>query len=349
MDMIRTVSGDIEIENIGTTLCHEHLRIDLKKIFQEPEEKIDYEKAYSQVTLENLGWIRANYINNLDNLGLYEEKLIVDELLLFKESGGKTLVEVTPVDIGRDPNTLLNISKRTGLNVIMGSGYYVYGTHPPNLKERSVENIAEEIINDILIGANGTNIKSGIIGEIGCSWPLHEDEKKVLIAASKAQKEIGCALTIHPGRHHDAPIEILEVIDKAGGKISRTIIGHIDRTFSTFDRLLEFAKNGSYIEFDMFGLESAYYPFSDVDMPNDGKRIEFILNLIDQGYLNKILVSHDIAFKHSLVKYGGFGYAHILKNAVPKMLKNGLKQNMVNKILEDNPKDALKFFNLSNK
>ena len=200
-----------------------------------------------------------------------------------------------------------------------------------------------------MIGANGTNIKSGIIGEIGCSWPLHEDEKKVLIAASKAQKEIGCALTIHPGRHHDAPIEILEVIDKAGGKISRTIMGHIDRTFSTFDRLLEFAKNGSYIEFDMFGLESAYYPFSDVDMPNDGKRIEFILNLIDQGYLNKILVSHDIAFKHSLVKYGGFGYAHILKNAVPKMLKNGLKQNMVNKILEDNPKDALKFNNLSNK
>ena len=199
-----------------------------------------------------------------------------------------------------------------------------------------------------MIGANGTNIKSGIIGEIGCSWPLHEDEKKVLIAASKAQKEIGCALTIHPGRHHDAPIEILEVIDKAGGEIGRTIMGHIDRTFSKFDRLLEFSKNGSYIEFDMFGLESAYYPFSDVDMPNDGKRIEFILNLIDQGFLNKILVSHDIAFKHSLVKYGGFGYAHILKNAVPKMLKNGLKQNMVNKILEDNPKDALKFDNLSN-
>ena len=99
----------------------------------------------------------------------------------------------------------------------------------------------------------------------------------------------------------------------------------------------------------MFGLESAYYPFSDVDMPNDGKRIEFILNLIDQGYLNRILLSHDIAFKHSLVKYGGFGYAHILKNSVPKMLKNGLKQNMVNKILEENPKDALKFNNLSNK
>ena len=57
MDIIRTVSGDIEIEKIGKTLCHEHLRIDLKKIFQEPDDIIDYEKAYSQVTLENLGWI----------------------------------------------------------------------------------------------------------------------------------------------------------------------------------------------------------------------------------------------------------------------------------------------------
>ena len=69
----------------------------------------------------------------------------------------------------------------------------------------------------------------------------------------------------------------------------------------------------------------------------------------DPRLIMKYHYSQDIAFKHSLVKYGGFGYAHILKNAVPKMLKNGLKQNMVNKILEDNPKHALKFNNLSNK
>ena len=104
MAIIRTVKGDIDSEEVGITLCHEHLRIELKKIFQEPEDRKNFEKAYSHVTLENLGWVRANYVNNLDNLGLYEEQLVVDEVSLFKEAGGSTLVEVTPVDIGRNPD-----------------------------------------------------------------------------------------------------------------------------------------------------------------------------------------------------------------------------------------------------
>ena len=180
MAIIRTVKGDISPEDLGTTLCHEHLRIELKKIFQEPADRKNFERAYSHVTLENLGWVRAHYINNLDNLGLYEEQLVVDEVSLFKEAGGSTLVEVTPVDIGRNPESLLRIAEATQLNIVMGSGYYVFGTHPADLKVRSEDSLAEEMVNDIRQGVGDTGIQSGIIGEIGCSWPLHEDERKVL-------------------------------------------------------------------------------------------------------------------------------------------------------------------------
>ena len=343
MAIIRTVKGDIDSEEVGITLCHEHLRIELKKIFQEPEDRKNFEKAYSHVTLENLGWVRANYVNNLDNLGLYEEQLVVDEVSLFKEAGGSTLVEVTPVDIGRNPDSLLRIADATGLNIVMGSGYYVFGTHPADLKLRSEESLAEEMTNDIVQGVGDTGIKSGIIGEIGCSWPLHEDERKVLSAAARAQKETNCALTIHPGRDPQAPFEILEVIDKAGGDTARTIMGHLDRTYHDLDSLLDFARLGSYLEFDMFGLESAYYPFGDMYMPNDGTRIDNLVNLISEGFLDRLLVSHDIAFKHALVKYGGFGYAHILQNAVPKMRSKGVTEIQVEAILKENPRQALAF------
>lgn len=341
--IVRTVKGDISPDTCGVTLCHEHLRIELKKIFQVPSDKNDFEKAFSHVTLENLGWVRANYINNLDNLGLYEEQLVVDEVSLFREAGGSTLVEVTPVDIGRNPVTLERIADRTGLNIVMGCGYYVFGTHPEDLRERSEESLAEEMSNDVQIGVANTGIRAGIIGEIGCSWPLHRDERKVLTAAAQAQARVNCALTIHPGRDPNAPIEILEIIDKAGGDITKTIMGHLDRTYHSSEALLNFAKMGAYLEFDMFGLESAYYPFGDMDMPNDGRRIDSLLKLIDAGFGDRILVSHDIAFKHALVKYGGFGYAHILQNAVPKMIAKGITKDQVRLILENNPSEALAF------
>ena len=91
----------------------------------------------------------------------------------------------------------------------------------------------------------------------------------------------------------------------------------------------------------MFGLESAYYPFGPTDMPNDGRRIDLIMRLIQAGYLDRILVSHDIAFKHLLVRYGGNGYGHILQNAVPKMQTKGMTGAQIDAVLKTNPQQVL--------
>lgn len=80
-----------------------------------------------------------------------------------------------------------------------------------------------------------------------------------------------------------------------------------------------------------------------MDMPNDGTRIDNLVNLISEGFLDRLLVSHDIAFKHALVKYGGFGYAHILQNAVPKMRSKGVTEIQLEAILKENPRQALAF------
>ena len=341
MAIVRTVAGDIAPADLGVTLCHEHLLIDLKRIFVEPDEPEAREMAHRAVELETLGWIRSHYINNLDNLGLYVENEVIEEIARFRRAGGATLVEVTPVDIGRNPQGLVRIAEASGMQVVMGSGYYVHGTHPPDMATRSEDDLAREMAQDVERGVGDTGIRSGIIGEIGCTWPLHRNERKVLRAAARAQRATGAALTIHPGRDPAAPIEILEVIDGAGGDVNRTIMGHLDRTFHRYSDFKAFADQGCFLEFDMFGLESAYYPFGAMDMPNDGRRIDLIMRLIDDGFRDRILISHDIAFKHLLVRYGGTGYGHILQNAVPKMRAKGMRETDIATVLETNPQHAL--------
>lgn len=341
MAVVRTVAGDIAPDDLGITLCHEHLLIDLKRVFVEPDEPDAKVMAHRAVELETLGWIRSNYVSNLDNLGLYVENEVIEEIKLYQKVGGATLVEVTPVDIGRNPEGLLRIAEAAGLNVVMGSGYYVHGTHPDDMDVRSEDALVDEMTRDVTDGVGNTGIKSGIIGEIGCTWPLDKNERKVLRAAARAQQATGAALTIHPGRDPAAPIEILEVIDGAGGDVKRTIMGHLDRTFHHYAAFKEFADSGCFLEFDMFGLESAYYPFEPTDMPNDGRRIDLVMRLIDEGHLDQILVSHDIAFKHLLVRYGGNGYGHILQNAVPKMRTKGMSEAQIETVLKHNPRRAL--------
>ena len=85
----------------------------------------DKARAREPVSLANLGWVRQNFNANLDNLRLQDEQVAQDEILLFKQAGGRTVVDPTPTTIGRDPRALARIARATGLNVVMGAGYYV--------------------------------------------------------------------------------------------------------------------------------------------------------------------------------------------------------------------------------
>ncbi|MEE9198559.1 MAG: aryldialkylphosphatase [Dehalococcoidia bacterium] len=343
MAFVRTVLGDIAPEELGVTLPHEHLLIDLKPIFSEPKEATEIALAYKPVTIENLGWIRRNYAGNLANIGLYDEEMTIEEALRYKRAGGCSIVETTGIDQGRDPMGLARIARATGLNIVMGSAYNVDSFHPPGMDNKDEDELVEEMVGDVTVGAGGSGIRSGIIGEVGCSWPSTQNERKVLRAAARAQRHTGAALTIHPGRHPTAPLEILAIIQEAGGEIKRTIMGHLGRTIFDLKAFKELAGAGCYLEYDQFGLESSYYPFGKIDLPNDGRRVDIIKFLVSEGHLDQILVSHDIAYKTSLVRYGGYGYAHILENVVPLMRRKGLQEEQIQAILVGNPQQALTF------
>jgi hypothetical protein len=114
--------------------------------------------------------------------------MVIGEIMLFKQCGGQSLVGASNIGLGRDPVGLTRIARATGLNIIMGASHYVNMSHPENMDSRSEEHITEKVVLDVTKRVDGTDIKSGVIGEMGCSWPLHHNERKALRASAKAQR-----------------------------------------------------------------------------------------------------------------------------------------------------------------
>ncbi|XP_056019763.1 phosphotriesterase-related protein-like isoform X2 [Ostrea edulis] len=259
----------------------------------------------------------------------------------YKKNGGGTVVENTTLGIKRDIKFYQYIAKETGVNIIAGTGFYVESSRPETLKMTS-EEMEEVMKTDLLHGAEGGGIRCGIIGEVGCSWPLGKSEKIAIQASASVQSELQCPVMIHPGRNSKAPFEIVRIYQEAGGDVDKLVMAHLDRTFHDEEELAEFAALGSYCEYDLFGIETSMYTQNlKVDMPSDAQRIQRIKFLIEQGYEDKILIAHDIHTKHRLMKYGGHGYSHILINVIPHLINRGVSQSSLDKILKENPKKWL--------
>ncbi len=344
----QTVTGPVDANKLGITLPHEHIFVDARENFYfEPVEPAEKRLANAPVTLENLAWVRAHALSNLDCLQSPDEAVLTKELLAYKQAGGNTIVDVSTRPVGGDnPLGLQRLAQATGLNIIMGTGYYMglqYSTEVAALTEAQ---LCDGLVRDLTVGIDDTGICAGIIGEIGLTPALREDERRLLRACAAAQSQTGAPLTIHPpGLDNQLIQEILHILRENGGRPDRTVICHIDIMGLNLDTARRIADAGCFIEFDTFG--HLFPPFllgeSVMSFPGESQRIDAIMQLIAEGYLEHILLSHDTFLKVLLTAYGGFGYAHILRNIVPVMLRQGVTETQVNTMTIDNPGRLLSY------
>lgn len=341
---MQTVLGCIDPEELGVAMTHEHLLSTFERVSEAPQEASAKGLYETRVRLEDLGRLYHGQGDNKDNSRLDDISTIIAEVGLYKQFGGLALVDATNIGIGRDPIGLTRISRATGVHVIMGSSFYVGATHPADMDDRSEESLAKEIAGDVARGVGTTRIKSGVMGEVGCSWPLLPNERKVLRATAKAQRITGAPILIHPGRDPSSPGEILETLSDVGADLSRVIISHLDRTIFDKKTLKALAETGCFLEYDFFGDEASYFPSAPhIDIMNDAHRLSMMAWLIKEGHGGKLLVGHDIAGKSQLAKNGGQGYCYFLEYMVPRMRGKGFKEEDIQRILVENPKRALTF------
>ena len=341
----QTVTGLIDAEQIGITTCHEHIFWDMSDYFREPATAIERGLAHQPVSLENLYWVRAHSAGNIDNMRQTDEQLAVSELLRFKLAGGGTIVELSQDGMARDPSGLARVARATGLNIIMGCGYYSAFSHPADMDQKTEEAITQEIVQEIMVGVRDTGVRSGIIGEIACSLPLTQNERKVLRACAVAQRRTGAAINVHPSISDEIVIENIEILKDAGADLTRIAISHVDGFEFSLPTLRKILEAGCYVEYDGFGHSLYHFVYMGrvVNEQSDIQRIDSIMQLIDEGYINQIVIGQDMFFKCSLVAYGGYGYAHILDNLLPFMRVKGMTDQQIHTLLIENPKRLLQF------
>lgn len=333
---VATVLGPVPVESLGVAQAHEHLFCQLAAPDAAVGDGPEWRHYGEPIRLSNYYDIRRDHIN-ADDQRLVSVEDAIAEVAEFRRSGGGTIVDVTPRGLGRAPAELRAVSSATGVHVVMGCGYYVHTSHPPDLAARSEDDITAEILTELRDGVDGTGIRPGVIGEIGMSWPATPAEITVLRAAARAQSAAGVGLVVHPGRSPEAPLHHLRIIEAAGGDISRCVISHVDRTIFSVPEMRSLGRTGCYVEFDLFGVESSHYSLAPVDLPNDAMRVDYIRRLLDDGHGDRVLISHDICNKSRLARYGGEGYAHILTRVVPLMRRKGFGQADIDRLLIHNP------------
>lgn len=344
MISVQSVRGNLERSNLGIVAVHEHVFIDLSAFYQSlPVLGCDDPKN-APVEMENLGVLSRDPYALRDNLLLNDREIQKKEIMFFKNAGGRTIVDATMPGIGRNPVELKKLSEETGLNIIMGTGYYVGETHPDRLDTMTKEEIAMEMTGELIDGIGDTGIRAGFIGEIGISEIFDDRERKVLKASAIAQKATGVAVHVHINPWTVNGVEAAQILLKCGVDASRINICHID-VENREDYIFELLKMGVFIEFDNFGKE--YYVRREVRnsgyglFARDTERVMLLKKLIDAGYLRQILLSCDVCLKILLHTYGGWGYDHVLSNIVPMMQDAGITDRQIQILLENNPADFL--------
>ena len=138
---VQTVLGVIDAEELGITLTHEHLLVNMTVYFREPSEAGNKKRAHEPVSIENCSWLQHHVFGNPDNMRILDEELAIDEVMHFKIEGGGTVVELSNVGLGRDALGLARISRATGLNIVMGSGYYIGRAQGPDFDSKTEDDI----------------------------------------------------------------------------------------------------------------------------------------------------------------------------------------------------------------
>lgn len=339
---IITVTGVIDPNDIGITLAHEHLFLDVRKNHLPPNEDnltVSEIKVWeSPVTLNNLNLardmapIRDNYILN-------DKKLALKELSEFSKFGGKTIIDVTSNGLKGDPIALKEISEILNVNIIKGCGWYQKVFYPSDMNKRTVKDLTNEIVSDIYIGYKDTGIKSGIIGEIGLNGnPLLPEEINSAKAAAIASNITGAAISLHPPVLINEKHKILDIISSEGTELNRVVLGHSNHLAGDFSSLMSFFERDIYIAFDTLGVVR-----SIASNNPDAIVANAIPKIIEAGYLDKILLAQDVCWKTHLKAYGGAGYSFILEKFLPYLKTLGLSDRDIDTIMIDNPKKILTF------
>ena len=297
MGQVQTVLGEIPSSDLGFVLPHEHVFHDVYELTMN-----------SHMILSDVGVARK-------------------ELTYLKDKGGDTIVDQTVHGLNGNPQALAEISADVGINIIAGTGFYWEKFHPLWLADMSEKQIIDLLVSDLTRGFEGTDVKAGMIGEIGTNHRgISAAEERVIRACAAAQREVGVVISTHALFTRIGMTQAQAFAD-AGANLDKLVIGHVDTT-PDVDYHEELVNFGVWIAYDSIG---------QLDKQSDEQRADAIVELIARGHRDRLLLSADIGKRGALESYGGKGYAVVITDFLPLLRERGVSETDIDALTKDNP------------
>ncbi len=340
MTSVMSVKGLISEEEVGFTLPHEHLFIDLSCYWRGEPKEISQKKLFTQEVVIGLhDEVVRNPWAFKDNTILNDPVSAINEAGSFIKAGGRTIVDVSPYHgIGRNPHGLLTVSQETGANVIMSSGRYSEPSMADEDKRRSIADLEYLFYSEFVNGVENSGIKPGLLKVGFVSTIDKEPEIRSLRAAARVQNKIGCALSIHPHIWDTDSHLLLDMAEEEGCDLRRVILCHQDYLGNKVEYLDSLVKRGAYIEFDTFG---SGWINDRMWQIMDHEKIIFIKNQIAIGNVHNLLISGDMCLKIMLSKWGGKGLGNIPSITLNEMKEAEISDELIHMIVVENPRKVL--------
>jgi len=301
MGKIQTTLGTIGAEELGLTLVHEHVMCDFIGASEVSKDRYDPDEVF---------------------------RVMLPYLMEVRELGVRGFVDCTPMYLGRDVEALARLAKATGIHILTNTGLYKEPFLPSYAWEYSVDRLAEMWMAEIKEGIEGTQIRAGFIKIAVNPGPLIPIQQKIVRTAARTSLATGATIACHTANGL-AALEVLDILDEEGVSADNLVVVHSDAEQDQGHHF-ETARRGAWVEYD--GLNEA----------SAGRTIGLIRNMVEKGYEDRLLLSQDAGWYNVGQEKGGKirGYTYLVKDFIPLMHKAGFNQELVHKVLVENPAHA---------
>ncbi len=253
MATIQSATGPLNTEDMGFTLMHEHV------IVRWPPMYVSYPELFPRQARMDLA---------------------VERLKQAREAGVKTMVDLTPIDLGRDPLFIAEAARLSGMQVIVPTGLYYQ--RPFYFSGRPDSDMTDLFVRDITVGIGTTGIRANVI-KCATEPAMDPMNERVLRASARAHRATGVPMCTHTFPANRTGLDQQRVFKEEGVDLGRVVIGHSDDSDS-LEYLEEIIQNGSFCGMDRIGLPRPR---------SDEQRADMVAALVARGYADRITLSHD--------------------------------------------------------
>ncbi len=328
VSQVVTTTGPADADRFGFVLPHEHVLIN--ELREDRADGLLNDVGIMEDELRRVAGLGASLLVELttgeltvgaasDPRGLYRHRQVGDST-------------ATPTRTASNATELAALAEGSGVGMILGTGHYrdPYLTGP-DIDGLGVVGLAERMIADLTEGFDGTRIRAGVIGEVGADkWYVSAREERSIRAAARAHMATGATISTHTSKW---PVggDVLALLRAEGVAPDRVIIGHCS-TIDISEYHMAMAEAGAYVQFDTLRGGPGFVM---------DRAVRHIMALVSAGYLERILLSHDVCLRSHLAMFGGCGYRYIHDSFLPQLRAAGLNDGELDALVRANPLRAL--------